>query len=274
VEYHVPGATEIKYVDDIIAKVAANPGAFELIDDIEEFDYSWRPNPTDPPFIYVFGNQWLTPEQRPALQYIVGAATEVKYMDQPRARRRGNPEKFQTHFDCEFDWSWEPDPGSPPYKYVFGNQWHAAEIMPTVEYNMPGATEIKYMHVPVAQLAERHDNHWHTVIDCDWDYSWVPDPGDPPYIYVFGNQWHAAEVMPTVEYHVPGATERKYVDAPVAELLVDMTLWHVPDNVDITDMDFSWVPDPGSPPYVYQFATQHQKTGGPQYRMLDATEVK
>ena len=274
VAYHAPGATEIKYVDDITAKVAQNPAAFELIDDIEEFDYSWRPNPFDPPYIYVFGNQWLTPQQRPALQYTVGDATEIKYMDQPRARRRGNPELFQTHHACDFDWSWEPDPGSPPYKYVFGNQWHAAEIMPTVEYNMPGATEIKYMDAPVAQLTEQRDNQWYTLIDCDWDYSWVPDPGDPPYIYVFGNQWHSAEVMPTVEYHVLGATERKYMHSPVAELPADMTLWHIPDNVDIRDMDFSWVPDPGSPPYIYQFATQHQKTGGPQYCMPDATEVK
>jgi hypothetical protein len=44
--------------------------------------------------------------------------------------------------------------------------------------------------------------------------------------------------------------------------------------VDISDMDFSWVPDPGEPPYIYQFATQHQKTGGPQYRVPDATEIK
>jgi len=34
------------------------------------------------------------------------------------------------------------------------------------------------------------------------------------------------------------------------------------------------VPDPGEPPYIYQFATQHQKTGGPQYRVPGATEVK
>jgi hypothetical protein len=274
VAYHVPGATEIKYVDDITAKVAPNPAAFELIDDIEEFDYSWRPNPTDPPYIYVFGNQWLTPEQRPALQYKVDSATEIKYMDQPKACRRGNPEKFQTHRACDFDWSWEPDPGSPPYKYVFGNQWHAAEIMPTVEYHMPGATELKYMDEPKAKLPENPNRPWYNVVESDMDYSWVPDPGDPPYIYVFGNQWHAAEVMPTVEYRMPGATERKYVDSPVAALPADMTLWHIPDNVDIRDMDFSWVPDPGSPPYIYQFATQHQKTGGPQYRMPDATEVK
>ena len=274
VAYHVPGATERKYVEDIVATVAQNPAAFELIDDVLEFDYSWRPNPTDPPYVYVFGNQWLTPEQRPALQYTVGNATEIKYMDEPKAQRKGDPEKFQTLFDCVFDWSWEPEPGSPPYNYMFGNQWHAAEVMPTVEYRMPGATEVKYMDEPKAQLPENPNRPWYNVVESDMDYSWVPDPGDPPYIYVFGNQWHAAEVMPTVEYRMPGATEVKYMDSPVAELPADMTLWHVPDNVDIRDMDFSWVPDPGSPPYIYQFATQHQKTGGPQYRMPGATEIK
>jgi hypothetical protein len=274
VAYHVPGATERKYVEDIVATVAQNPAAFELIDDVLEFDYSWRPNPTDPPYVYVFGNQWLTPEQRPALQYTVGNATEIKYMDEPKAQRKGDPEKFQTLFDCVFDWSWEPEPGSPPYNYMFGNQWHAAEIMPTVEYRMPGATEVKYMDEPKAQLPENPNRPWYNVVESDMDYSWVPDPGDPPYIYVFGNQWHAAEIMPTVEYRMPGAADRKYMDSPVAELPADMTLWHVPDNVDIRDMDFSWVPDPGSPPYIYQFATQHQKTGGPQYRMPGATEIK
>jgi hypothetical protein len=80
--------------------------------------------------------------------------------------------------------------------------------------------------------------------------------------------------MPTMEYHMPGATERKYMSAPVAQLPIDMTNWHIPAHVDTTDMDFSWVPDPGEPPYIYQFATQHQKTGGPQYRVPGATEFK
>jgi hypothetical protein len=53
-----------------------------------------------------------------------------------------------------------------------------------------------------------------------------------------------------------------------------MTLWHIPEGVDTRDMDFSWLPDPGEPAYIYQFATQHQKTGGPQYRVPGATEVK
>jgi hypothetical protein len=267
------GGTEIKYVDDIVATVAQDVTAWELLDDIKEFDYSWRPNPTDPPYIYVFGNQWLTPEQRPALQYVIPGATDIKYMDHPRAQRRGDHTQFVQHYPASFDWSWEPDPGSPPYNYVFGNQYYSAEVMPTIEYSMTGATERKYMDI-AAQLLPCHDNHWHTIIDCEWDYTWRPEPGSPAYIYVFGNQWWPAEKMPTVEYHMPGATERKYMTGPAAKLLVDMSKWTIPEYVDTTDMDFSWAPDPGEPPYIYQFATQHQKTGGPQYRMPGATEFK
>jgi hypothetical protein len=267
------GGAKIKYVDDIIATAVPDINAWELLDDIEDFDYSWRPNPTDPPYIYVFGNQWLTPEQRPALQYRAAGATDIKYMEYPRARRRGNRSRFVQHYPVTFDWSWEPDPGSPPYNYVFGNQYYSAEVMPTVEYHMPGATERKYMDIAAA-LLPHHDPRWRTIVNCEWDYTWRPEPGSPAYVYVFGNQWWSAEKMPTIEYHMPGATERKYMPGPVAQLPVDMTRWHVPEYVDVTDMDFSWVPDPGEPPYIYQFATQHQKTGGPQYRMTGGTEFK
>jgi hypothetical protein len=93
-------------------------------------------------------------------------------------------------------------------------------------------------------------------------------------IYVFGNQWWPAEKMPTVEYTVPGATDRKYMSWPRAQLLPDHTNWTIPDNIAWTDVDTSWAPDPGDPPYRYQFATQHQKTGGPVYTVPGATETK
>jgi hypothetical protein len=269
------GGTEIKYQDEIAVIGPRYDNHWHVLDDIEEFDYSWRPDPTDPPYIYVFGNQWLPVEVRPALEYHVPGATERKYMMHPRARRHSDPGKFEKLYPCDFDWSWEPEPGAPPYIYVFGNQWHAAEIMPTVTYTVSGAVERKYMDTPRAVLPQNPNRPWYNVVtDCDWDYSWVPDPGEPPYIYVFGNQHWPAEKMPTIEYRVTGATERKYMDFPRAELLPDMTNWYVPAHVNVTDIDFSWVPDPGELPYVYQFATQHQKTGGPQYRVPGATEFK
>lgn len=83
---------------------------------------------------------------------------------------------------------------------------------------------------------------------------------EPPYIYVWGNQHWPAEIMPTVEYHVPGATERKYLDWP-ATLAKDSSNWVIPVNIDINSVDTSWQPDPGDPPYIYEFATQWQPNG-------------
>jgi hypothetical protein len=269
------GGTEIKYMEEPVATVAQDTAAWELLDDIESFDYSWRPNPTDPPYIYVFGNQWMTPEQRPALRYVVPGATEIKYMDEPKARRRAAETRFVKRYPTvEFDWSWEPDPGSPPYHYVFGNQYYPAEVDPTIEFVVPGATEHKFMSEPVAKLTECRDSHWHTVVDCDWDYAWHPEPGSPPYIYVFGNQHWPAEKMPTVEYHMPGATERKYMLEPQAKLLPNRTCWSVPEEIDDTNIDFSWVPDPGAPAYIYHFGSNYQISTGLTYTVPGATEPR
>ena len=274
-EYRVPGAQEKKYATEFQVRTQPDPTNFMVSDNLAVDDplFRWRPNPTEVPYIYVFGNQWWPAEVRESARYTVAGATQIKYVDDVRGTRLPNATGFVKLYNCNFDHSWEPDPGSPPYVYVFGNQYYSAEVMPTVEYHMPGATERKYMDV-LAQLEPDVAGPWNVLHNSDWDYTWRPEPGSPPYIYVFGNQWWAAEKMPTVEYHMPGATERKYMPGPVGNLPVDMNLWHIPEGVDVRDMDFSWVPDPGEPPYIYQFATQHQKTGGPQYRVFGATEIK
>jgi hypothetical protein len=275
-EYHVPGATERKYVDYFVAHTLPDTEKFIIKHKIDSASnvLRWAPNPAEPPYIYVFGNQWYPAEIMATVEYHVPGATERKYMDHPRATLVEQHSKhWNTLMDCEWDYSWVPDPGDPPYIYVFGNQWYPATVMPTVEYTVEGATERKYMDIP-AQLLPDTAGPWKILHTCKWDYSWRPEPGSPSYIYVFGNQWWPAEKMATVEYHMPGATERKYMPGPVAQLPVDMTLWYIPEGVDVRDMNFSWVPDPGEPAYIYQFATQHQKTGGPQYRVPGATEVK
>jgi hypothetical protein len=170
-----------------------------------------------------------------------------------------------------FDFLWEPVPWQDKYTHVWPSQWdqfYGAYLVPK------HADTIQYHIHDCVLPAQPHPENFKTLIPCDFDYSWVPHPFDPPYIYVFGNQWYQAEKMPTVEYHAPGATERKFVHFPRAELLLDQTYWKVPEDIDTTDFDFSWRPDPGSPPYIYQFATQHQKTGGPQYVVPGATDVK
>jgi len=272
VTYHVPGATDIKYMDRRTTRLP-QPAQFRHNIAVSKFDYSWEPNPFDPPMTYVFGNQWNSAVLEPTVIYSTGG-TEIKYVDDIIATVAQDVTAWELLDNIEeFDYSWRPNPTDPPYIYVFGNQWLTPEQRPALQYAVPSATQIKYMDHPRAQRRRDH-TRFTQHYPADFDWSWEPEPGSPPYIYVFGNQWWPAEKMPTVEYHMPGATERKYMPSPVAQLLVDMSKWTIPEHVDTTDMDFSWMPDPGEPPYIYQFATQHQKTGGPQYRMPGATEFK
>ena len=171
----------------------------------------------------------------------------------------------------DFDFLYEPVPWQSNYVHAWPSQWdqfYGACLVPKQQ----DLTQY-HIHNQVLPALSIKDN-FKVLIDCEFDYSWAPHPWDPPYIYVFGNQWWSAIKQPTVEYHVPGATERKYMLYPRAELTVNMTNWSVPDNVDTTTFDFSWCPDPGDPPYIYQFGTQHQRTGGPQYCVAGSTNTK
>jgi len=240
--------------------------------DYTGFDFLYEPVPWQNEFTHT----WPSQHHEYSGTYLVPKTGEIKYhFHGNTVPNKSLPEAVDILVDhADFDCTWAPHPHDPPYIYVFGNQWWPANIMPTVEYRVPGATEHKYMDLPRAKLPVKHIEHWHTLVDCEWDYSWCPDPGDPPYIYVFGNQWWLAEKMPTVEYHVPGATERKYMYWPRAKLLSDITHWTVPNTIDSHTVDYSWIPDPGDPAYIYQFGTQHQRTGGPVYSVPGATEVK
>jgi hypothetical protein len=269
----VPKSGEINYhFHDRIVPNKSSTVHFYTAMSNAEFDYSWAPHPHDPPYIYVFGNQWWPGEVFPTVQYTVPGATEVKYVSHPKAilpERHCN--RWNTLVDCNWDYSWVPDPGDAPYIYVFGNQHWPAEIMPTVEYAVPGATERKFMSWPRAALLPTVDNWTVPAGLTDVDLSWCPDPGDPPMTYQFGTQWQRTGGP---VYTVPGSTEVKYVSSPRAVKTNKDSAWSVPDGVDTSTFDWTWHPDATEPPYIYQFGTQHQRTGGPQYTVADATEVK
>ncbi len=277
-QYCIPGATEIKYIDNFVAKTRKDLQYWNILDNISKDDpvLSWRPNPTDTPYIYVFGNQWYSAEQRASAEYHVPGATERKYMDTVRTTRLPDHSKFVILHECEFDYSWEPDPGDPPYIYVFGNQHWSAEKMPTVEYHVPGATERKYMGI-IARLFKNKTNWTLHAFIQRWDYSWVPDPGEPPYIYVWGNQHWPGEIMPTLSYTVPGATEIKYMDGPQPKLGAVMANWEFCEDIDLDAWDWTWVPNPKDPPYIYVFGNQWNPAelkASLKYHVDGATEIK
>jgi hypothetical protein len=224
--------------------------------DLREWDWLFEPPPWQADQRHAWPSQW----QKDSGVYLVprGGYADTNYHASPTIQRQPDPKSWTIPLDLDvWDTSWHPDPADPPFIYQFATQWH--ELGGPV-YHVPGATDTKYINSPGAKLLPKRGKHWLTKIECEWDYSWRPHPKDPPYIYVFGNQWWPAEQMPTVEYHMPGATDRKFMDQP-AILLADKTNWQIPPNIDAYSIDYSWRPDPGDPAYIYEFATQWQPNG-------------
>jgi hypothetical protein len=273
-EYHMPNATDKKYMPEHIP-VLPEWDRWNIVEDVitDSFDFTWRPDPREPSFIYVFGNEQHDGTIMPTIEYRCPDATELKYIHDIKAKLAPKKELFEHLEDCYgLDYSWRPDPTSPPYIYAWGNQWNSPEDKISVQYVVQGATEYKYM----TERAIRKPcmDNWVVPVDVDttgFDFSWEPSPAAPPYIYEFATQWQKTGGP---QYVVPGATEKQYVDFQKVKKLPSRKNWDVPENVDVTDFDFSWHPDTTEPDYIYQFGTQWSITGGPRYVVDGATEVK
>jgi len=130
-----------------------------------------------------------------------------------------------------FDFLWEPVPWQQQYTHVWPTSWE--QFFGT--HLIPKHTEnIEFHYHDKALPSKKFPQNFKVLIDrkVDFDFDWTPHPWEPPYIYVFGNQWHSSESMPTVQYHVPGAVEKKYLDWPRATLHADSSHWTIPNEID------------------------------------------
>ena len=274
-EYHTEGATQVKYIDQIV-ELLPNTECwveFQLVNK-DKFDMSWRPDPMDPPMIYVWGNKYVPAETAPTLEYHVPGGTEKKFMPEKLAlvANMNNWELLEQVDKNNFDFAWIPDPSSPTYIYAWGNQWNKVEDKVSVQYIVEGATEYKYMEA--RSTRKPCMDNWILPDNVDvsnFDFSWEPSPADPAFIYKFGTQWQKTGGP---RYVVEGATEVKFVSTLTAKALPTTNKWTLPTNIDVTDFDFSWHPDDTSPPYIYVFPTQWALSGGPVYTVDGATEIK
>ena len=189
--------------------------------DLTKFDFSWHPDPTDPPYIYHWGNKWISAEVTPTVEYTLDGATEVKYMTK---LVQLNPKVIETELvdKTKFDLTWRPDPIEPPFIYRWGCKYFPVEEKHVLEYCVPGATEIKYMDQIIELLPEW--NRWTEIEKVNFDLSWRPDPKEPAYIYRWGCKYFPVEEKHVLEYCVPSAHEIKYMNE-VLELLPEWDRW-------------------------------------------------
>jgi hypothetical protein len=276
IEYRCQNATERKYMTNDFIVLPEWDRWVEVQEvDKSKFDFTWRPDPREPDYIYTWGNKWIDAELRPTLEYHCKGATEPKYMGNdvtvmPESARWKIVQKI---LPDSFDFTWRPDPREPPFTYVFGNDLYDAIKMPTIMYNMPNGPKTKYVHDITAKLAGNRSLYEHLEDAELEDYSWLPDPDSPPYIYAWGNQWNKPEDKISIQYVVPGATEYRYMEERAIRKPCKDN-WEIPIDIDTAGFDFSWEPSPADPPFIYEFGTQWQKTGGPRYVVEGATEVK
>jgi hypothetical protein len=106
----------------------------------------------------------------------------------------------------------------------------------------------------------------------NFDFLFEPVPWQQHQRHAFASQWQKDSGTYLISKN--GYQDTNYHASPILTRLPDDTNWIVPANVDVTSFDFSWHPDATDPPFIYQFGTQWQKTGGPQYIVSSATEVK
>ena len=106
----------------------------------------------------------------------------------------------------------------------------------------------------------------------DWDWLFEPPPWEANQRHAWASQWQpdsGTYLVPRAGYeHTNYHTDRSVTR------LSSRDGWRISPNIDAGNFDFSWHPNPFDPPYQYQFGTQHQRTGGPTYTVLGATDIK
>lgn len=167
----------------------------------------------------------------------------------------------------DWDFLWEPVPWEADQRHAWASQWQpdsGTYLVPRAGYEHTNY----HTDRTIARLPSRDGWRIPPNIDADsFDFSWHPRP-DEHYQHHFPTQWQSAGGP----VYNSGADTIKMETCQHAVARPTKKPWTVPAGIEAIDQ--SWHPNPFDPPYIYQFGTQHQRTGGPTYTVLNATEVK
>ena len=167
----------------------------------------------------------------------------------------------------DWDWLFEPPPWQANQRHAWASQWQpdsGTYLVPRAGYEHTNYHSDRV----ITRLSSRDSWRIPPNIDADsFDFSWHPLPSDH-YQHHFPTQWQTAGGP----VYNSGADSVKLETCQHALARPTKKCWTVPAGVEPVDQ--SWHPNPFDPPYIYQFGTQHQRTGGPVYTVPGATEVK
>jgi len=172
-----------------------------------------------------------------------------------------------------FNFNWQPDHWDRHRLHVFGDQWqrygytffvgkNIVRDCPDLKNIIQFQNEQKAHRLPHPHLFTIPENIDIESVDTTWHHNTL----EPEFTYHFPSQHQRAS---GVTY---GTGPNKFERAFVCKALPTTKHWTVPDS--ITDVDFTWHADPTQPPFIYEFATEYQKTSGLLYTVPGATTKK
>jgi hypothetical protein len=194
---------------------------------------------------------------------------ERQVFDIDEARKEATTEHFwiinefcdYTGFDWEFDFDFLPD--EDVWAEEHNNIWPSQHQKDSGTWLCSSEqSDIRVYRADVAPIKRKSikNNCWKLFDKIDeskFDFSWHPDPSDPPYIYVWGSKFATAEQRSVVEYHTEGNVGHvKYMDT-IVELEPLTKNWKINEPINESKVDFTWRPDPlDTEPFIYVWGSK------------------
>ena len=101
-----------------------------------------------------------------------------------------------------------------------------------------------------------------------------PVPWEAEHVYVYPSQWQPDAGVYLA--HKEHASKRmwNFRQEQHVKRLADKTNWVVPEEIDVSSVDFTWHPNPQDPAYNYHFGDDYQESSGLVYETPGATDIK
>ena len=192
--------------------------------------------------VFYFGNK---PNAHPREKHALNLAD---------ARRQCSTEHFwiineycdYRKFDWDFDFEFLPDEDVWAEEHI--NIWPSQHQKDSGTWlcNTDNTLPLMIYRADVEPVRRRNEKNdvWvitELVDETKFDFSWHPDPTDPPFIYKWGCKFFPTQSKSVLEYHVKNATNIKYMDE-VIDLLPEIDRWKEHQAIDRTKFDMMFFP--------------------------------
>ena len=272
--YIVEGGTDIKYLTAPVATINVDMTNWTLTDNVIGFDYSWHPDGTAPPYIYQFGTlldqndgpRYTTPDNDGTVVNLRRTDIDISKLDFPKYNIKSTLDNLIEEHPGEifwalredinydmFDFSWRPNEETVYHINVFGS----TESELTQSYFVNGKMiERGYNALNYVEEGKELDDEYLTGLFKKIDMFYVDR----------GNK-ESQERFDKLKERFPYIQKTRYISnwADTISRLCNRSsttlFWVLNSELDYSDFDFVFYPNPWQMKLIHVFGTQWSHWG-------------